>query len=779
MVVSEWAHTHRHPLVWIDLDTVDNEPVGFWCYVVGLLNLLYPNTFESPLMLLRSQRQTPDLSAVLSTLIDEMATVTSPSALVLDDYHRIDSPAIHESLSILLHQLPPMWHLFIASRTEPPLSLTRLRLADDLVEVDDLRFSQTETGAFLRDVMGLAVSEEETALLHQRSEGWIAGIQLAALSMQRTVPDGRYIFEYLAEEVMDQQPEAIRQFLLRTAILDPFTPALCNAVTLQQDSQSRLAEIEAANLFLVRLDTEMYRYHHLFAEFLRSRIEPELLPELHRRASDWYESQNNMRAVVRHRLAIGDFAYAAAVVDRIAMEMLLASEYTVLAGWLKSLPEDLFTQYPRLYVVHALVLSGLGDPDAASNRLDRVSGLPGEVYTVRSGIASLREEPKQVIHHAMEAMEHLPEDDVTMRAINMVTIAAYSGDDTALRLLQDALKLTEGPDHRLMRITVMGNLSLHYQRHGQLDQAVTISQSALEVAAEWEAQSGRPLVSMYYIHTGLASALYRRDELESAEHHAHEGLRLSHLSGDAHLQLRNYAVLAQIQWAAGDHAAATATLDEAERFHRRTRLPAQGTLAALRVRFALSQGEPARYDDTGGTRQEQVAQAWSLIVAGQIDAALALIDTMPSGVESLTLKAIARKDHDTLAEAVAYGYPVGDVWGIAQFGVWVRPILADLLHAQRRGQYRDIGDLSYTARIARHVVGETPPDPMAALFKPLTARELEVLRMMARGMTNPEIARALNISPHTVGNHARNIFDKLNVSNRTQAVSQAHALELI
>jgi LuxR family transcriptional regulator, maltose regulon positive regulatory protein len=827
MLVSEWAHTCPYPLLWMSLHEADNDSARFWQYLIRLLDMIQPQTFAAALTLLQATGRASTEKA-LHVLADDLVALTSELVVVMDDYHVITNPVVHNDLAFLIDHLPSNMHIIIVSRTEPPLPLNRFRLRNQMVEITgaDLRFSPDEIQHFLRDVMNLNMQKDDAAALEQRTEGWIAGIQLVGLSIQRFsqqqaqdfikgfLGSQRYIFDYLAEEVLSKQSEETRQFLLKTAILDRFDAAICNALTGRKDSQKELEALEAANLFLITLNTG-YRYHHLFADFLRARLQndhPDWVEDLHRQASDWYEEYRQMREVVKHRLAIEDFDYAAEVVNRIAYEMLASAEYGLLLSWLESLPDHLFTTHPDLSIVHALVLSAVGAIDTAQEELDQVEqhlpdqsdSLKGLTLTVRSNIASVRGNIADVLRYANDALDNLPETDVLMRSVNMVTIAAYTGGSTALRLLHEALQMNQGDENRLMRITVMGNLSRFSQLRGDLAEAVRISQEALQVAAEWEAYAGRSLLSTYYIHAGLADALYRLGKLESAAEHAEKGVILSKLSGDVHKYVITGLTLAQIQWAQGDKEAAFATLEEKEAFCRKTTLPLQSTITSVRAQFALAESDidtatqwlESQTLEMAFSRDNAygyVTKVWALVVAERINEALELLEMMLAAqqdelmVDMLALKALAQSKAgddrlalETMAEAVTYGFAAKDIWGIAQFGESIKPLMSTLLKAQRRGKFRDIGNPSYTLQVLRTLGGaDNQPSTWNAPIKPLTKREIEVLRLMAQGLTNPAIAERLSISRHTVGNHARNIYDKLTASNRTQAVLKARELDLI
>jgi LuxR family maltose regulon positive regulatory protein len=328
-LVSEWVHSHGRSVAWISLDKGDNDPSRFWSYFIAALQIIRAGIGETALATLESP-QPPPMEAVLTVLLNEITAVSKPFTLVFDDYHVIDSSSIHQQLTFILAHQPAQMHLVIASRSDPPLNLSRLRGRNQLSELrtDDLRFTPEETAAFLNDMMGLGLSAKDIAALEARTEGWIVGLQMAALSLRGRDAEHiadfvasftgshRYILDYLSDEVLSQQSPSVQNFLLQTALLDRLSGSLCDAVTEQVNGQEVLEWLDSANLFLVRLDDERrwYRYHHLFADLLRRRLErsqPDLASILHLRASQWYEANQLLPEAVSH-------AFASGAIDRVA-----------------------------------------------------------------------------------------------------------------------------------------------------------------------------------------------------------------------------------------------------------------------------------------------------------------------------------------------------------------------------------------------------------------------------------------------------------------------------
>jgi len=349
-LLSEWTRQSALPVAWVSLDVGDSDPARFWAYFIAALQTIHQSVGEPALAALQSP-QPPWLEGLLTGLINEIAQAPAPFVLVLDDFHMIAGQPIHDGITFLLGNLPPQMHLIVSSRADPPWPLARLRARRDMTElrVDDLRFTSAEAASFLNEVMKLELSPGDVAALEERTEGWIVGLQMAALSMRgREDVSGfikafsgshRFILDYLVEEVVDRQPRDIQEFLLKTSILERVTAPLCDAVTGANDGQTILAQLEQANLFLVPLDDERrwYRYHHLFADLLRNRLAqvwPDRVPTLHRRASEWYDSKGQIVEAVGHALMTGDVEWIESLVAANALAVIYHGELATVARWL-------------------------------------------------------------------------------------------------------------------------------------------------------------------------------------------------------------------------------------------------------------------------------------------------------------------------------------------------------------------------------------------------------------------------------------------------------------
>ena len=475
-LVSEWVEGIDRPTAWLSLDEGENDPTRFLAYLVTALQTIAATLGEGVLGVLQSS-QPPPPEAILTALLNEITTLPDQFVLVLDDYHVIDAKPVDLALTFLVEHLPPQMHLVIATREDPLLPLARLRARGELTELRaaDLRFTPSEAAEFLNSVMGLNLSPGNIAALEDRTEGWIAGLQLAALSMRgrEDIPefiraftgDHRYILDYLVEEVLTRQPEPVRSFLLQTAILDRLSGSLCDAVTGQEKGNVRLEALEHGNFFVVALDDtrHWYRYHHLFAEVLSAHLlaeQPDQVATLHRRASEWYEQQGSAVDAIRHALAAADFARAADLVELGVLAMLRSRQEATLLDWLKVLPDEVLRCRPVLSVAYAHVLLSSGEREGVEERLrdaerwldttaemrglasapaatmvvvdeKEFGHLPATIAIARAGLALTRGDVQGTVTYARRALDLAPEDAHLTRgsAAALLGLASWTSGD--------------------------------------------------------------------------------------------------------------------------------------------------------------------------------------------------------------------------------------------------------------------------------------------------------------------------------------------------------------
>ena len=482
-LLSEWIAGCKWPVAWLSLDESDNDPSQFLTYLVAALQTIDNDMGAGMLSILQSPQPRP-AELFLTSLINAVAQAPQEFILALDDYHRIEARPIHNALTFLLDHLPPQMHLAIVSRSDPPLPLARLRGQRTLTELRaaDLRFTPDEAATFLNQVMRLDLSAADVAALETRTEGWIVGLQMAALSMQGRADTAsfiraftgshRFIIDYLVEEVLQRQVERVRDFLLQTSILDRLSGPLCDAVSGQGDGRAMLEALERGNLFVVPLDEERhwYRYHHLFADMLQARLtreQPDQAPLRHRRASEWYEQNGLPSDAIRHALAAEDFERAADLVELAWPAMRRSRQEATVLGWVKALPDKLIRARPVLSVVSAWALLDGGELEAAEARLRDTERWLGTA-------ADMRERPEapsagmgvaEMVVVDQEQFRSLPASIANARAYRAQALGDVAGTVTYARRALDLLP--EGDYYE--RGTTAALLGLAYWASGNLE----------------------------------------------------------------------------------------------------------------------------------------------------------------------------------------------------------------------------------------------------------------------------------------------------------------------
>jgi LuxR family maltose regulon positive regulatory protein len=879
-LVSEWVRQTDLPITWLSLDERDNDPIHFLNYFVTSLQQIVSEIDQVAQDMLQTSPAPPPetLMTILINQIDA-SPIDVQYIFVLDDYHLIHNPIIHHALTFLLDHLPPQLHLVITTRVDPPLPLARLRARGQLVELraQDLRFTVDETATFLNQVMGLRLSAEDIAALEARTEGWIAGLQLAALSMQGRATERvadfiaafsgshRHVIDYLAEEVMAQQSDDIHDFLCQTSILNQLTPPLCNAVTGRRDSEVILTQLEQANLFLILLDDQRnwYRYHHLFADFLRSHLNqdlPDQVPELHRRASEWYEQQGLSTAAIEHALSAKDFKRAAHLIEEAADTTLIRSEVTTLQGWIEALPDDVIRVRPLLCVYHAWALVLNGSPlEVAESRLqdalkaDTAGSVTGEMFAFRVWLAALQGDTRHTLELSGQALELLPEKSLFLRGIvtaSLGLVYIWSGDvEAASRAFAEAVRVGQQTGNLIITGLAQCCLALLAMIQGQLHKTKTLLEQALASAVDGQGRR-RPIAGVALI--GLGWLLLEWNDLEGATRQLIEGIELTKKWSEIGA-LPGYIGLALARQAQGDIEGANEAIQTAQELAIKfdaielddfmvaayqVRLwVAQGNLEAA-LRWAEERGltpGPALSEVEGeaegldrGTDlsdlEKEINKASSpflraleymglarlYIAQGRSKDALAILKPLfqtakTAGwiwyvIEILILQALAYQHQgDTaqaltaLEQALSLAEPEGCVHVFINEGASMSKLLRQAAaqgiavdYARRLlAAFSDlrltIGDLRQDSQIVNHklALSEAKGSEIVNLIEPLSERELEVLRLIAAGLSNREIAEELVVAVSTIKTHVNNIYRKLDVSSRTQAIALARALKLM
>jgi LuxR family transcriptional regulator, maltose regulon positive regulatory protein len=764
-LLSEWFEDRSEdgrPVAWLSLEEADNDPARFLAYLVSALrSALGEGIGEGVLASLRLP-EFPPVEAVVGVLINELADVRDEVTIVLDDYHVIHSGPIHEATSFLLEHLPENVHLVISSRADPPLPLAKLRARDQVTEIRAaaLRFTTEEATAFLKGVMGLTLSAADVATLEEVTEGWIAALQLAALSMRdredvsgfvETFSGGnRHVLDFLAEEVLERQSEGVREFLLKTSVLERMSAPLCDALTSRNDGQQMLERLEHDNLFLIALDDERrwYRYHHLFADFLRSRLQrgqPERMRELHRRAAEWYERNGWTSEAVRHALAAQEHDWAADLVEQVARKMWFRAEIMTLLGWLEALPEETRRRRPQLLLQYSAALLWVGrldDVEPLVQEIERVVGVSGEgrdedlrpsadeplrqvllgfFAAVRSWRAYLKGEPHGAIALAQRALELLPEKDVELRSFAAFRLAeAYrTADDleAASAAFAETAELGRAAGHEYLVLRAMSRQAKLQMARGRLRKADHVLQRTLRFAVE---RGGDSLPATGEAYVAVGKLLYEWDELEAAARRLKEGIRLAERMGQFDTLVEGYVALSRAEMAQGN---AESALESARESAREANTLAQrsGTgeaiveAAAWNARLHL-----ARSDLTAAVLEleriagvpavsvsmvretEQIARARLLVARGEHDEALRLLEELSQSAEAagrtgklieiLTLQALALWERSrrewalgTLMRALALAEPEGYVRTFVDEGGAMGDLLSVTLEARQRG----------------------------------------------------------------------------------------------
>ncbi len=858
-LLADWARGGRRPVAWLSLDVGDNDPARFWRHAVAALDGVCPGISErvGPLL---GPPPPPSFEPLVTALINELTA--RPQAgemlLVLDDYHLVGSQPVHASVGFLLEHLPPGLHPVLASRADPPLALARLRARGQLAELRaaELRFTPDEAAAMLREAAGADLPDAAVAALAVRAEGWAAGLQLAGLSLrgQEDVAgfvaaftgSHRYVLDYLAEEVLEHQSEQVRTFLLETSMLERLSGALCDAVTGRTGSQALLEQIEAAGLFLVPLDEVRgwWRYHHLFADLLRARLQaeqPGRVPQLHRNAAAWYEEHGLADDAIRHAVAAGEMSWAARLIEQhFDAVFYLRGEAATIQRWISALPGELVRCRPRLLLAQAQMAAASGQPDAVERAADAaerafagaaeepfeptvgnaaslLANVPAHIALDRSYVAQLRGDAERTAAFASRALAELGEDEWMVRSIAHGLLAMAEWLHGRLADAERALVsgIAGWQAAGQATVTIWGSYQLgQIQRaRGRLDAAARTCQQALEVAA---GSGGTPLPASGPVHVGLAELAYQRNELDFALGHVTEGVALCRQFVYTPPLAAGLVTLAWIRQATGDPRGALDAIGEAVRAS-----PGPAGLLnpvpAQRARLLLAQGDmagAARWTQENGLAADDepdyprepghLVLARVLLAEGRPGQALALLDRLHAAaaaqdrtgslIEAGALRALALAASGEEAAAVAalagtltLACPQGYVRVFADEGPPMAALLGRLIAAQRVGQDAARVPLGCLARLQRAFEAKAAIAPaggrgtaaVPGLVEALTARELEVLGMLAAGRSNQVIASELVVTLDTVKKHVSHVMDKLGAANRTEAVARARELGLI
>ncbi|MBI5302998.1 MAG: LuxR family transcriptional regulator [Chloroflexi bacterium] len=833
-LVSEWVAGCERPVAWLSLDEGDSDSTRFLTYLIVALQTIMANIGAGVLGVLQAP-QPPSIEANLTALLNEITTIPRAGnfILVLDDYHAIDAKSIDNALIFLIEHLPPQMHLVIATREDPHLPLARLRARDQLIELRaaDLRFTSIEAAGFLNQVMGLSLSAENIAALETRTEGWIAGLQLAALSMQghqdttgfikSFTGSHRFVLDYLLAEVLQRQSESVQFFLLRTSILDRICGSLCDAVL--RDSavagQATLEYLERANLFIVPLDNERhwYRYHHLFGDLLRKRLGSSLAPEgnaeLHIRASEWYENNGLAFEAFRHATAAKDVERATRLIEGERMPLHFPGAVNTILDWLNALPRQVLDARPALWWRSAALSLIVGITTGVQEKLqsaenglqgaeptDKTRNLIGRIATARATLALTRYETETILVQSKRALEYLDADNLSDRTSAYWTQSIayfFQGERAAARdAVNNALTLAQASASNFALLLATSTLATLQEIENELARAAETYRRALQLAGN------PPLAFASGAHLGLAHIFYEWNDLDAAQHHGENSLNLAR-QYDRVIDrfIISQVFLARLKLAQGDVDGAAAMLAQSEQSARQEnfllRLP---EIATAQVPVLLRQGQVATAAQLALQYELPLSQVRVLIAQNDPSAALAVLEPFRQKMEAkgwaderlraMVLQAIALYAHgekdkamQVLGDALALAEPGGLIRLFVDEGEPMRLMILDFricIEKQSRG-----GDNKQVDYIEKLLSAFPQPESKIEnrkskiLVEPLSARELEVLKLIAQGLSNREISERLFLALSTIKGHSRIIFDKLQVRNRTEAVARGRALGLL
>ena len=830
-LLADWLACAAPPglaVAWLSIDGSDSEPSAFWPHVVAALQAASAKAGAAFPDLPTAMQ--PDLGFV-AILLNQLTTGEIPIVVILDDLHLVDRPDIHEQLGFLIEHLPPHVHVVISTRADPGLPLARLRVRGDLVEIRaaDLRFTAEEAAAYLNDVMHLGLSAAEAATLEQKTEGWIAALQLAVLSLEGRddaaafiedfAGSGRYVVDYLVDEVLARLPDDLRDFLLTTSVLRRMSAPLCDAVTDEPGSGRKMLDrLERENLFLVPLDAhrQWFRYHHLFADVLRAHLtdmQTEALPAIHRRASEWFEAHGERAEAIHHALEARDYEWAAELIERALPNMRKHRQEALFRGWMNPIPDAIIKKRPVLGVAYAGVLVSLGVFDGIEERLRTAEAeiakladpapFLAHVELYRTALAQVRGDVEAAAQHAHRVLDLAPESDRLARdgAAGFLGIVSWTKGK-----LEDAAHFwtecregmrKEGHVADFQGTTIA--LADIRNTQGRLTDALDLCEAALALATD----NGRPVArGVADTHASLAYLHLERNELTSAREHLDRCRELGEVWGLPQFPYRSRVAQARLDLAEGRALEALEHLLEAERrfvsdFFPKVR-PVPALIANVHIRLgqldaaeswtkavAIGPDDPLTY-----LREfEHLTLSRLLIARGNDDSlatALNLINRLAHAaaeggrgrilVDLHILTAIAHRGRHELPaaiEALRRAIALSEPEGLRRPFLDERDALAPLLKQLSKGEVASVFVRSIVTAGA-----EFPAPVHPDLIEPLSDREADVLRLLRTDLSGPEIADELGVSLNTLRTHTKRIFEKLGVNNRRAAVRRAEEMRL-
>jgi len=814
-LLSEWVHQIRSPMIaaWFSVEQSENDPRRFWEYFITALRTLKPDIGEITLELLHASQPIP-IESMLTPLINDLTGIEQDSFLILDDYHFIRLEPIHSGVNFLLEHLPSRLHLVIATRADPPLPIAHLRGKGAILEigVDDLRFTAEETAALLIGLGAPALSSGDIGALNARAEGWVVGLKMAMLSMRNEkdisgfisgfTGTQRYIMDYLIEEVLQRQSPEVRDFLLKTSVLERLSGPLCNAITGRHDGQEMLITLEKANLFLVPLDEtrEWYRYEHLFAELLQYRLETEFGLEktkaLHRLASGWHEGNGFLEKAVEHALTAQDWEKTIDLV--MSMNPLVMYGGSTTYNWLRKVPQEVLFVHPTAYIAYAWSLTNVGQTKAASNLLDSYE--KSEAYDnsnaaliagARMSIAVFEEDPR-IEEYARKSLSLLPPDDIQARMVVALHLGTYymrtRQFNEAEPFLSESYTFFQQKGLDQLASGALVGLALIALVRGRLYQTEEMLKRIGMTGWNANTASLHLLLSVvYHYWNDLEGAAAEREKAISS-------FPIPSVMGSIYL----YTTAASL--IQGDIGAAAETLKKAESvlitedatpedlarvaaFHIVLALEENDQVSVSRWLDKLAEYErPLLYDAPPRAKYllyERLGEAgreWLHVEHEQYHKEGYQYPEMEVRLQQALISSDPDEALSFLGEVLVMAQSEGNIRILADFGVRIVPLLRRAIAAGIEPEFaRKILRIIKSEDRQRQIrKGEIPPT-----LDLLSSREMEVLQLLADGLTNQQIAERLVISLSTVKSHVYHIFDKLGAKDRLQAANRARMLKLI
>jgi len=826
-LITEWLYeTGSKPRVaWLSLDQDDSDPVHFMYHLLASLQNVEPRVGRAPVSLLGSVRM-PGPKDLMALLLNEIEAAEDRTVLVLDDYHVINNVDIDAALDLLVERMPETLRLVIATREEPKLPLPRWRALERMVEIgaEDLRFSYEEAVMFFRQTMGLDIDPKLARTLEDRTEGWIAGLQLAALSLRlrgqaetmgetaKTVArfggTSRHVVDYLAAEVLRRQTDDIRAFLHRTSILDRLCAPLCDALTGRTDSNAVLAQLEQTKMFLAPLDDhrEWYRYHQLFAEFLRGAVPAAEQRELHQKASAWYEAHSLGAEAIKHALAAKDIEACVRLIRARVQDTLARGEIPTVLAWLDQLPESALRAHSDLAGYKAWLLSVRGhtakaETYAALSRVgDGEDASPGQLGTLlafRAFVALNWSHPKEAVPLARQALHELGDRASFFHTYSLCLLgqAQYLSDDrrAAVATLRRTVDAARALGNHLMALDALGHLAVMLRDQGQLREAIAMCQDAAERYRE-DGGAPPPIVGLVYVPLGML--YYELDDLAAARRLLTTGIDLCRQLGMAYFRLLGKCALAKLQHISGEFDQAWTTLAVARDVSDNPESPRrQRIVAVMMAELQLREGnveaaartlEEAHNLPGSASEQESLLQARLLLAQRNPSLAwkqLIALEELATREESRG-SLVAIYVHQALCKR-ALGQHSGaqerleTAISLAASGGYRRTFLDEGANLTvMLSQARHVAP-AFVSSLLEQAAPEQPARPAAPLPEPLSKVEVEILGLLNGGLTNQEIADELRMTVGTTKWRMNQIFGKLQVRNRVEALTRARQLRLL